>query len=438
MCSSFIWTAVQFANQSRPQTMPSLVLEDRADPPNPASGLEYGNADGFYQYHEKERINAAGKLWSKLFDKIVERFDSKISDIQYSAVPQLGLYKLLTATGIANQTVNAFAFDACEKLDNSWASPGDGETASPDDILGFWDLKAHNGVLRQPEGHQAIYGDSIPIMLAAPQWKRIPMFRKQDIDLGTGQVVVRAFIARNAIAGVTVRFDFGCPTIVTTAGRFLLDLAVGRHCAEAFIVWPNPVSGTPETFRTPQPVKFEVQQGQMTAIDLHLEPPSDLWRIVDVHLDADIHDRSFWGGDADSHHFSGPADDRHFELRQDLQDDPQAPEDQRNTVLHHDEAWRTEPEVGSGVHVAVAITADLGPSDRSVHCHCEVALIDTDDGGFLGIGTSVNVDQLEKRDVVILADQSIDVMKDIDFASNETVPERAKVSLRLTNRRRPS
>ena len=238
-------------------------------------------------------------------------------------------------------------------------------------------------------------------MLTAPQWKRIPRFRKQDIDLGTGKVEGVTLVADVPTAGVTVRFDFGCETTTTTDNRetaFLVDLGVGLHFAEAFIVLSNPVSGNPETFRIPQPVKFEVKLGQVTRLELRLEPPSDLWRIVDVHLDADIHDRSFWGGDADAHHFNDPGEDRHFELWQDLEDEPQAPEDQRNTVLDHDEVWRTEPQVGSGVHVAVAITARLDPSDRSVHCHCEIALIDTDNGGFLGIGTSSNVDQLEKRD----------------------------------------
>ena len=102
-------------------------------------------------------------------------------------------------------------------------------------------------------------------------------------------------------------------------------------------------------------------------------------------------------------------------LRQDLEDDPDAPEDQKNTRLHFEDVWQTEPEVGSGVHVAVSYIADLDPWDRSVSCHCEVALIDTDSGGFLGIGTSSDVDQLEKRDIVIPADQTVDVLRDVDF-----------------------
>jgi hypothetical protein len=125
-------------------------------------------------------------------------------------------------------------------------------------------------------------------------------------------------------------------------------------------------------------------------------------------------------------------------LRQDLEDDADAPEDQRNTKLHFEDVWWTEPEVGSGVHVAVSYIADLNTSDRSVRCHCEVALLDTDSGGFLGIGTSSNVDQIERRDVVVPADKSVDVLTAVDFSSHETVPERARVSLSLTNRRRPS
>ena len=437
MCSSFVWTAVQLANENRPAGMPPIVLEDRADPPNPALGLEYGSVDGFYQYHAQERHDSGTKLVAKIKQKISDKFDDKISSVAYTALPSLAYYRDTTATRVANQIANAFASDACEVVDDVWSSASEGETASPDDVLNFWDLKPHQGRLNQPEGRQAIYGDSVPILLTTPQWKRIPLFRKQDIDLGTGQVTGVAFISGAAIAGVTVRFDFGCAAATTTDNdtAFLVDLGTGVHFAEAFIVLPNPATGNLETFRTPHPVQFNVVRGQVTHIELHLEPPSDLWRILDIHLDADIHDRSFWGGDADHREFHI---DRTFELRQDLEDDLRAPEDQRNTSLHHEEVWRTEPEVGSGVHVAVAIIADLNPADRSVRCHCDVALIDTNSGGFLGIGTSSDVDQLERRDVVIPVDMTVDVLKDVDFSSDETVPERARVSLRLTNRRRPS
>jgi hypothetical protein len=438
MCSSFIWTAVQRANEKlEADNRPTILLEDREDLADPDRGLEYGSADGFYQYHAEERKTAGTKLVAKIQKKIRDRFDDKIPDLAYAAIPQLYLYRELSAVNVANQIANSFGLDGSELLDASWATASEGETASPDNTLFFWDLKEHFGRLVQPEGHVAVYGDSVPIILTAPQWKRVPLFRKQDTNLGTGEVTGIARVAGAPIAGATIRFDFGCDVATTTSNEeeaFRVRLGTGTHFADGFIVLPNPVSGNLETFRTKEPLKFDVQQGQLTRINLVLEPPPDLWRVIDVHLDADVHDRSFWGGDADARDFHI---DRAFELRQDLEDDPDAPTDQRNSVLHHEDVWRTEPEVGSGVHVAVSYIADLDPSDRSVNCHCEVALIDTDSGGFLGIGTSSDVDQIEKRDVNVPADDSRDVLVNIDFSSDESVPERARVSLRLTNRRRP-
>jgi hypothetical protein len=439
MCSSFMWTAVQHANKKLEAAhRPTILLEDRRDPPNPNSGLEYGSADGLYQYHAAERNTAGTELVAKIYKKIRARFDDKIPDVAYAALPKLRMLRELTGVNVSNQIANAFGVDGCELLDNSWQEPSEGETASPDNTLFFWDLKKHFGQLVQPEGKLAIYGDSAPIQLSAPRWQRVPLFVKQETDVGTGQVTGVARIAGVPVAGATIRFDFGCDAATTSANQedaFKVRLGTGTHFADGFIVLPNPASGNLETFRTKAPLKFDIRQGQLTRINLVLEPPPDLWRIVDVQLDADVHDRSFWGGDADARFFHIH---RSFELRQDLEDDPNAPPDQQNSVFHHADVWRTEPAVGSGVHIAVSYIAKLDPSDRSVSCHCEVALIDTDSGGFLGIGTSSNVDQIEKRDVTVSADEAKDVLRNVDFASNETVPERARVSLRLTNRRRPS
>jgi len=440
MCSSFIWTAVQLANQTL-NGKNKIVLEDKADPADPATGLEYGVQDGLYQYHEQERQDAANNLVQKLRKKIRDKFESKLPGIAFSMQFVRDL-RDTTAHNVSNQTANAFAFDACEKLDESWQKPGEGETASPDDTLNFWDVKPHvrdqNQMLEQPTDGLGVWGDAAILMLTSPVWKKVPLFRKQDTDLGTGLALYTASLNGTRLAGVTIRFDGGCPSVMTTLNREPVDqiaLGTGIHFAEGFIVMPNPVTGNPETFRTAQALEFKIEKGKSVPVDLKLEPPSDLWRVIDVHLDADIHDRSFWGGDADSHHF---IEDWHFELRQDLEDDPLAQADQQNTVLHFEQVWRTEPEVGSGVHVALSIIADLNTADRSIKCHCEVALIDTDSGGFLGIGTSSDVDQLEKRDVVVPADGSTDVLVGVNFSSDEDVPERAAVSLRLTNRRRPS
>ena len=441
VCSSFVWTAVHLANE-RADGFAPIQLEDRREPEDPARGLEYGARDGFYRYQVEERLVAAKGLVDQLKSKIRKVFDDEIPGVVYVMTPQLSAYREITATRVANQTANAFAFDHCESVASDWQDLEPGETVSPDNVRNFWDLKPVQGEVRHPDGQLAIYGDSTPITLTPPAWAWVRLYRRLNVDPGHGTVMAAAFINGQRTAGVTVRFDMGCQGATTSDHDegAILEMEAGEHLADAFIALPNPVTGHLETFRTITPVEFAIDPGAVTRIELVLEPPSDLWRVIDVHLDADIHDKSFWGGDADAHHFimDRPGDRSGFELRQDLGDDPNAPEEQQNTRLHHEETWRTEPEVGSGVHVAVALSADLTPDDRSVSCHCDVALIDTDAGGFLGIGTSVDVDQIESRDIVIAADQSEDVLVDVDFASDEEVPERARVSLRLTNRRRPA
>jgi len=176
MCSSFVWTAVQRANEKLAAGhRPTILLEDQADQPDPDRGLEYGSTDGFYQYHAEERSTAGTKLVAKIAKKIRDRFDNKIPDVAYNLLPQLLVFREVTASNVSNQIANAFAFDGCEVLDDSWDGPSEGETASPDNTLFFWDLKEHFGRLVQPEGHVAVYGDSAPILLTAPSWQQVPL-----------------------------------------------------------------------------------------------------------------------------------------------------------------------------------------------------------------------------------------------------------------------
>lgn len=117
---------------------------------------------------------------------------------------------------------------------------------------------------------------------------------------------------------------------------------------------------------------------------------------------------------------------------------PNAPDDEGNTVLTYKSYWQTEPEVGSGIHVGVAIEATFNPADRSVSCHCRTALFDTSDGGIFGLFTQHEVDEVDERTVSVAADATLTVLSNASFESDETVPERATVTLTITNRRRPS
>lgn len=440
VCSTFIWAAVQEANKVLPAAS-QILLEDRADPADPAIGLEYGSHNGLYQYHEDERLKAAKGLAEKLTHEISAAFAKKLPPA-IGIIPLVRDFKDQLVERLVNQMANAFAFDYCEKLDAGWLAPGEGESAGPDDILHFWDPRHR----RQTEQGLAVYGDSEPLMVKAATWLRIPLFKKQLIDPGKGTVVFRVFEGGHRKAGAVVRFDDGCK-VVTTQGDGHNELVnsvilpAGTHFADAYMVLTNPITGNEETFRTKQTLKFEVINGGTVSIDLELVPPPDLWRILDVDLHADIHDRSFWGGDADHNDFRSSG--WTLSLQQDLDDSPYAPAGQVNTVLYVEKTF-SSPEVGSGVHVIVLVKATLNPADRSIACHCEVSLIDTSDGGIpilgpiVGINPYYTVDQREIIDVVIPADDSKDVLINKDFGSDEAVPERATVSLRLTNRHRPS
>ena len=229
MCSSFVWTAVQLANErlQAAELLP-IVLEDRNEPEDEARGLEYGVHDGLYRYHSDERLKAGIGLVSKIAAKIRKTFDDKIPVVAYATVPLLTFYRDTTAASVSNQMANTFALDAPELLDTTWRTPSPGETASPDNTLLFWDLKPTFGRLVQPEGGVAIYGDSVPIQLSAERWTRVPLFRKQDFDLGTGEVTGVARVAGSPTPGVTLRFDFGCDVVLTDDSDVSFRLTLGK------------------------------------------------------------------------------------------------------------------------------------------------------------------------------------------------------------------
>src|SRR4029079_11730010 len=104
MCSSFVWTSVQRANERlAAQGRPQILLEDKADPPDPGTGLEYGGQDGIYEYHSAERGTAGTNLVNKVMNEVRSSFDDNISSLQYAAVPQLRVYREITAAHVAFQ-----------------------------------------------------------------------------------------------------------------------------------------------------------------------------------------------------------------------------------------------------------------------------------------------------------------------------------------------
>lgn len=279
-----------------------------------------------------------------------------------------------------------------------------------------------------PGDNLAVYGDTLRLSITPGYWRAVPLFRKSKAPLGKGTLIFDVRLGEVEQTEATVQIDYGCVSLRSNPARQLIPLEEGKHVIYAWELLPDPNTGEPVLFRSaPAAQEFKIVAGGTTVVRLVLEPPPDLWRVLDVHLKASIHDRSFWGGDADARDFDVVWS---FELRDDVLDDPNAPPDQRNSKLVDQQGWQTEPEVGSGVHVTVNVTGHLNPADRTIVCHVIVSLVDAEQG---------ETDQTEVRDITVKPDNSeVNILKDFNFSSDETVPERAQVSLWLRNRRRPT
>ena len=372
-------------------------------------------------------------MFGKLSRKIQGIINDKVGGLQASLLealsPQTVAILSVMQIRIANQVCNSFALDNSEETWRAlWQQPGTGDAVSPDNVLDFWDLKPAGRPIEMPLDQLAIYGDRPQLAITPGFWRAVPLFRKAKIPLGLGTLIFDVRVGPDEQVGATVQIDYGCVSVRSDPVRQLISLEEGLHVIDAWELLPDPNTGEPVLFRSaPAAQEFKIVAGATTVVRLLLEPPPDLWRVLDVHLQASIHDRSFWGGDADARDFDVVWG---FELRDDVLDDPNAPGDQRNSKLFDQQGWQTEPEVGSGVHVTVNVTGQLNPVDRTIICHVTVSLVDTEQG---------QTDQTEVRDLVVKPDDpEVNVLKDFNFASDEIVPERAQVSLWLRNRRRPT
>jgi hypothetical protein len=121
-CASFVWTAARRAK---------VGLEDELEPSDVRLGakLDGSEMDGFYFYSANERLAAAHRIYSIVYD-MVSKIGGKIGEV--AGAPE----------NWANQIANCFASDDCDYNDNDSTAWEDiatiGHTVSPDNIL-FWD-----------------------------------------------------------------------------------------------------------------------------------------------------------------------------------------------------------------------------------------------------------------------------------------------------------
>ena len=386
VCSSFVWAAVQNANEKlRLAGDPVIELEGEPDPTDerPPAGK-----DGIYQYTEEERRDAAKALWQNTYDRVAAQVQEKIDDLPGIVSVILpgdtaSAAKDMLSSVVANQLCNIFAFDHTADFVETWANPGPGAAVSPDDTELRWDVRADPNTLPPArDGKIAVYGTYASVAVPKAGWVAEPIIKIRDTK-GQGNIsgVVRKRDTPagqlQPVVGATVRF--GCR--VTTSSvieerrgvyRFT-NVAAGQYFLQASQFVDDPIVGTAVEWKS-DPRFVDLQDGDnIDDVDLELLPPPGLARTIKIDSHHDIVDRVVVGKDRWGHFNLGT----NLGLAWDPRDDPSVPADQRNTKLDGSANPIVTPEVGSGVHVRVEVAAKLKQTNVAANPYDGTVIVDT-------------------------------------------------------------
>ncbi|MFZ0714803.1 carboxypeptidase-like regulatory domain-containing protein, partial [Mycobacterium sp.] len=442
VCSSFIWAAVQNANDKlRLAGKPVIELEGE---PDPGDGRPPAEKDGIYHYTEDERREAAKALRKHTYDLVADQVQAKIDDLPGIVKAILNILpgdtadaaKDALATIVANQLCNIFAFDHTADFAETWTTPGTGAAVSPDDTQLRWDVNADPNTLPPSRaGKITVYGTYTPVAVSKGGWVAEPIIKIHP-TLGQGNLSGRVFkrdtpaAPLQPVVGATVRF--GCQ--VTTSSviaeqrgvyRFA-NVAAGNYLLQASMFVKDPTAGTAVEWKS-EPRLVSLNAGDnIEDLDLELQPPPGLARHIKIDSHFDIVDKVVVGDDRWGH-FNPTAE---LDLAWDPRDDPALPADQRNTKLDGSIPPMVTPEVGSGVHVRVEVKGKLKQTNMAGTPYDGTVVVDTTltfyDSGEGEVNAVVSDPGRE-----LATGQSYEMP--IHLESDDTVPERASGWVRITN-----
>jgi hypothetical protein len=349
VCSTFIWQAVQLANE---EGGPRIVLDGRPNRPEPASvgddqcaqrtaslgrprvgGSQLDPVDpvdGLYFYDSAIRESAAAALQAKLRDKVLEKIRGILDDV--TGPPLLGaaegallgvdlswmlaanpiyLATLLgvskayldeqvervreTATHVSNQYGDTFRSDnaALDNENDQWLhAPGTGNTVSPDDILNAWAAPHHE----DGDTVVGLYGSNINVVVLPPAPIEGP-WRPSTWEISTDstQIGVRVFRresdgSQTFLKVATVRV--GCSEYTTVDAqdmtrRQFVECPLGRYFASA--VWTDDHGSQ---WRSPRSI-VEMPGGD---VDIEVYPPKETSRVILLHGKAALLNRHTFDG----------------------------------------------------------------------------------------------------------------------------------------------
>lgn len=261
VCSSFIWMMLKRAGVNLEAETPVVARTD-LEPTDVAAGAQVNatTRDGLYLYTASERLAAARYLFGYLHNQvrakegetgILGEFADAFSDM---------------ADDVANQMVNAFASDWCDKEakdSDRWKQAVDANAVSPDNIL-LWDSPQARG----------LYGFAAPLVYREPRREVITVHRWKLVPTkGALSGVVR----QNGVpvAGAMVQVFDGKTDFTDAAGRYRLEaVPFGNYRVKAA------KDGGSVYLTADVPIHLEQQEA---TLDLELKGPSEDFRVVVIH-----------------------------------------------------------------------------------------------------------------------------------------------------------
>ena len=209
VCSSFIWMMLKRAGVKL-EADASTVARSDLQPVDIAAGaqVDANTKDGLYLYTAGERLDATNYLFGYLHEKVRDQQGEE------------GLFGELSETfsdmadDVANQMVNAFASDWCDKEakeSEEWRNTVASNAVSPDNIL-LWDSPAARG----------FYGFAAPLVYREPRREVITVHKWRLVPTkGALSGTVRQ--AGAPVAGAMVQVYDGKTDFTDAAGRYRLD-----------------------------------------------------------------------------------------------------------------------------------------------------------------------------------------------------------------------
>ncbi|SMC20168.1 hypothetical protein SAMN02745857_00844 [Andreprevotia lacus DSM 23236] len=263
VCSSYIWLHAK-GRSAHLETSQALVTPTDLEPADVSSGADVQptTKDGLYLYTAQERSDAAQWLYDNIYNQAYEKagwFGNLLTD---------------SADDLANQFLNCFANDNADGKDSdAWKNVVAANAVSPDNML-WWDSPAKGG----------LYGYAEPALYREPRVESFTVSRWKKV-LKRGNIHGKVFGPNGPAAAVQVQVYEGKTVFTGNDGSYTLkDVPLGHYQLSA----SKQIDG----------MLYAVQSGinlqtAELAVDLHLQPPADRFRIAQVFID-------FWGRDEET------------------------------------------------------------------------------------------------------------------------------------------